>query len=57
MENVSEEMSASQEVVEGDVLRSKWPVFDVCAANLPYQAGRQSMVHGMWYLVYCTLYS
>eukprot|EP00747_Dinoflagellata_sp_TGD_P192794 gnl/TRDRNA2_/TRDRNA2_58126_c0_seq1.p1 gnl/TRDRNA2_/TRDRNA2_58126_c0~~gnl/TRDRNA2_/TRDRNA2_58126_c0_seq1.p1 ORF type:complete len:369 (-),score=74.85 gnl/TRDRNA2_/TRDRNA2_58126_c0_seq1:186-1292(-) len=25
------------EVVEGDVLRSKWPVFDVCAANLPYQ--------------------
>lgn len=25
------------EVQENDVLRSKWPVFDVCAANLPYQ--------------------
>merc|ERR1711881_586977 len=21
----------------GDVLRTKWPVFDVCSANLPYQ--------------------
>eukprot|EP00928_Gymnodinium_smaydae_P054612 TRINITY_DN38356_c0_g1_i1.p2 TRINITY_DN38356_c0_g1~~TRINITY_DN38356_c0_g1_i1.p2 ORF type:complete len:352 (+),score=96.00 TRINITY_DN38356_c0_g1_i1:59-1114(+) len=25
------------EVTDGDVLRTKWPVFDVCAANLPYQ--------------------
>lgn len=25
------------EVTENDVLRTKWPVFDVCAANLPYQ--------------------
>lgn len=25
------------EVKDGDVLRSTWPVFDVCAANLPYQ--------------------
>merc|ERR1719230_63071 len=24
-------------VQEGDVLRTPWPVFDVCAANLPYQ--------------------
>eukprot|EP00448_Togula_jolla_P012491 CAMPEP_0170606784 /NCGR_PEP_ID=MMETSP0224-20130122/20703_1 /TAXON_ID=285029 /ORGANISM="Togula jolla, Strain CCCM 725" /LENGTH=331 /DNA_ID=CAMNT_0010931901 /DNA_START=108 /DNA_END=1103 /DNA_ORIENTATION=+ len=27
----------SLEVQEGDVLRTKWPTFDVCAANLPYQ--------------------
>jgi 18S rRNA (adenine1779-N6/adenine1780-N6)-dimethyltransferase len=25
------------EVQENDVLRMKWPVFDVCTANLPYQ--------------------
>merc|ERR1719160_1934235 len=25
------------EVVEGDVLRTQWPVFHVCTANLPYQ--------------------
>merc|ERR1712070_993116 len=25
------------EVVEGDVLRTRWPVFHVCTANLPYQ--------------------
>mmetsp|Transcript_16417 Transcript_16417/g.35441 ORF Transcript_16417/g.35441 Transcript_16417/m.35441 type:complete len:375 (+) Transcript_16417:136-1260(+) len=25
------------EVQETDVLRGKWPIFDVCAANLPYQ--------------------
>lgn len=25
------------EVQENDVLRTKWPAFDVCAANLPYQ--------------------
>lgn len=25
------------EVQEGDCLRSAWPAFDVCAANLPYQ--------------------
>lgn len=25
------------EVKEGDVLRSEWPAFDVCTANLPYQ--------------------
>lgn len=25
------------EVQENDVLKVKWPVFDVCAANLPYQ--------------------
>lgn len=25
------------EVVEGDVLRTPWPVFHVCTANLPYQ--------------------
>merc|ERR1719230_754019 len=25
------------EVQDGDVLRTPWPVFDVCAANLPYQ--------------------
>lgn len=25
------------DVQDGDVLRSNWPAFDVCAANLPYQ--------------------
>merc|ERR1711972_623174 len=25
------------EVKEGDTLRQEWPIFDVCAANLPYQ--------------------
>lgn len=25
------------EVIEGDVLRTQWPVFHVCTANLPYQ--------------------
>merc|ERR1719284_2023280 len=25
------------ELQDGDVLRTPWPVFDVCAANLPYQ--------------------
>jgi len=25
------------ELKDGDVLRTPWPVFDVCAANLPYQ--------------------
>jgi 18S rRNA (adenine1779-N6/adenine1780-N6)-dimethyltransferase len=25
------------EVTDGDVLRADWPVFDVCATNLPYQ--------------------
>ena len=25
------------EVRESDVLKEKWPIFDVCVANLPYQ--------------------
>lgn len=33
----SEAGKSNLEVVESDVLRAKWPPFDACVANLPYQ--------------------
>ena len=35
------------EVRESDVLKEKWPIFDVCVANLPYQRLDSKYVKGL----------